>query len=298
LVETPKGDIIDPGFAVTNPLVTYVEGSNVTFYRISLPLLIGDSQSKAGKWKAILSIDPEKWEKYLGGLYNYPDLYKELTIHGIRYRLNVHAYSNVRMRSTISQNSYESGATLTLHSILTQYGLPLTNRATVRAELRRPDNTITTLNLSESEPGVFETTTTASISGIYIFKIYCNGYTIRNLPFTREELHTAAVWPGGSNNPPGGRPSGGGDSTPGVKICELLECLFSDKVISGELQKRLLEFGINIDELQKCLKIYCKDTQSSFNLPFFVNNEFLSLIQKPETFSALTKILELLSKKE
>lgn len=73
----------------------------------------------------------------------------------------------------------QPGATLGLRTKLTQFGIPLKSSATVRADLKRPDSTSSTLNLSEVEDGVFETTTLAPILGIYNFRIYCNGVTLR-----------------------------------------------------------------------------------------------------------------------
>src|SRR2546430_3900597 len=48
-----------------------------------------------------------------------------------------------------SQTSFEPGATMTLRASLAEYGLPVENRASVRTELRRPDNTTTMLTRSE-----------------------------------------------------------------------------------------------------------------------------------------------------
>jgi hypothetical protein len=80
--------------------------------------------------------------------------------------------------------------------VLTEYGVPIARRATCRAELVRPDNTVTTLAMSEAEPGVFEITTPALLAGIYRFNIIAEGRTLRGRPFSGEQTLTGAVWRG------------------------------------------------------------------------------------------------------
>jgi len=100
------------------------------------------------------------------------------------------------------QNSYEPGGTLTLRTIFTEYGIPIVERARVRAELERPDKTKTTLVLTEIEPGVFEISVQATMPGIYRFKVLGTGTTLQGNPFTREQIVTGVVYKGGNNPPP------------------------------------------------------------------------------------------------
>lgn len=146
-----------------------MDGTNLNFYRVALPLPIGRSPVSTGIWHAILTIDEEGYKRYLSSLHNYPELKEIIKTHGIRYNLTVHAYSNVRMRPTLSQNSYEPGANMSLRTKLRQFGIPLKSSATGKADLRRPDNTSSTLNLSEVEDGVFETSMQTSWN---VFKLY------------------------------------------------------------------------------------------------------------------------------
>jgi hypothetical protein len=290
LIESPNGDIIDPTVASTTPGVSYVDGTNLSFYRVALPLPIGKSPVSTGIWHAILTIDKEGYKKYLSSLDNYPKLKETIKTHGIRYRLNVHAYSNVRMRSTLSQNSYEPGATMNLRTNLTQYGIPLKSSATVRAELRRPDNTSSTLNLLEVEDGVFEASKLALMPGIYHFRVYCNGVTLRGRPFTREQMLTGAVWQYGDQPPPTSKDD---PLERDERLCKLLECILSKEVISQELERRLSTFGINIDILRKCLKAYyCTDISSSTESPVVPKNELSSLLQNPMILSFLKGVVE------
>jgi Common central domain of tyrosinase/von Willebrand factor type A domain len=189
-LETPSGQIIDPNTATANPAISYVTGENVSYYRMTLPVPIGGNEARDGIWHAVLSLEdiiiPVKVSQST-----------QVQTRGVRYSLNVHTYSNLRMRPSLSQNSHEPGAILTLRAVLTEYGLPVDSRATVHTELERPDKTATTLTLAEVEPGVFETIIMASMSGIYHFRVLASGRTLRGRSFTREQRLTGAVWKGG-----------------------------------------------------------------------------------------------------
>jgi hypothetical protein len=101
------------------------------------------------------------------------------------------------MRATLTQNSYEPGAMLTLRSILTEYGIPVDHRATVDAEVTRPDDTRFTLPLIEVEPGIFEKSFQANMPGIYHCRVVAAGATLRGKPFTREITLDGAAYRGG-----------------------------------------------------------------------------------------------------
>src|SRR5215218_6081381 len=70
-------------------------------------------------------------------------------------------------------------------------------------------------------------------AGIYRFRIVASGGTLRGVPFTREQLASAAVWAGGDQpyQPP--RDDDQSD------WCSLLTCLLSEKSLSRESEERL-----------------------------------------------------------
>jgi hypothetical protein len=248
MVETPNGDVIYPSGAAT---VTFVQSTNVSYYRMTLPVVLGGQGAGPGMWHAILTLDADGYKRYLNS-DNAPDMLNSVQTHGVRYSLSVHSLSSLRMDARVIQSSNEPGAMMTIRAILTEYGLPVHRRATARVEIERPDRTQATLVLNEIEPGVFETQTMASLSGVYPMRVLANGATLRGKFFTREQLLTGAVWKQGDNLPP----TGGADPrTRDEQFCRLLECLFG----SDGLGKFLAENRINPKALQECLHHFCHE---------------------------------------
>jgi len=252
-LETPGGDLLDPTTPATNPAVAYHVGKQVAFYRVTLPVPIGTGAAHGGLWHAVLSVDEKQYKRYLGGLEKDQVAYAAAVAHGVRYNLTARAYSNLRLRARVTQNSFEPGATLSLRAVLTEYGMPVEQRAAVRAELERPDATTAVLSLAEIEPGVFETTTPAALAGAYRFRVLATGNTLRGLPFTREQLLTAAVWRGG-DKPPRDSTT---DPQPGRdRWCRLLKCLLGN----AGLREALAKAGLDVAGLEKCLRAFCTST--------------------------------------
>lgn len=254
VVETPGGSVIDPGVAGATPSITYVVGTNVLFYRITLPAAVSGVEEREGLWHAVLKLDEVHYKRYLASLDNHPDQFNRVQAHGVRYSFNVHSISNLRMRAQLSQTGNEPGASMTLRAVLTEYGLPLANRATVRAELTRPDGTAATLALSEVEPGVFEASTVAGLSGIYHFHLYATGKTLRSRDFNREQQFTGSVWRGGDDPFP---TSDGDPRERDRRWCRLLMCVLSDRKLRDQLEEK----GISVETLIKCLRAYCAESQ-------------------------------------
>jgi hypothetical protein len=255
-LETPDGDIIDPGIAAAHPMLSFEAGDQVALYRVGLPMPLGANSAHAGRWYARLSVDGKYFKKYLSSLDGHAALYATTAAHGVRYNFNVHAYSNLRMRAALAQTSNEPGATLTIRAVLTEYGVPVASRAVCRAELTRPDNTQTTAVMSEVNPGVFESITSAAAPGIYRFRILAEGKTLRASPFTREQILTGAVWRGGDKDPPTAKddPTGNRD-----RLCSLVACLLENKGLIELLKKH----GIDPNELRRCFADYCRKASPS-----------------------------------
>lgn len=258
-LETPSGEIIDPAFAGGAVGVSYVPGESFSYYRMTLPVVgPGGTAAREGTWAAILEVDPAYFKRYLASLDNHPELLAQVQAHGVRYNLSIYALSNLRLRGTLQQNSYEPGARLTLRCHLTEYGLPLFGTATLTAELRNPDGTSTLLAIPEVEKGVYELEKTANLSGIYTFQVRADGKTARGRDFTRERLFTAAVWKGGDDPAPT-TPTPVTDDERQLKCaCNLWRCLLSSRVITPRFERRLAELGIDINEARRCVEAWCR----------------------------------------
>ena len=292
-VETPAGDVITPGVASGAVGAEFHAGTNVAFYRLTLPVVTGPGAAGAGpgQWTAMITIDEKYWNRYLSSLKE-DQAGTSTAIHGLRYALTVHAYSSLRLRATLAQDSYEPGAAMTLRTVLTEHGIPLETGVKVEVELTRPDKTITTIGLPETEPGVFETTVHAVLAGVYGMHVKARGRTFRGLPFTREQELTGAVWRGGDDPPPCGRDRPNEDR---ARLCRLLACLLSRQTVSPELEKRLAEIGLNLAAVRRCLREFCRRPSPTLSLEALEPSERLrDLVAEldPNVLELLERIAE------
>jgi hypothetical protein len=248
LIETPAGDIMDPVQAGALG-ATYAVGTNMSYYRFTLPLPLGANPAREGTWHALLEVDEVRLRGHVRDLDFAAGAAR--MVHGIRYNLSAQAYSNLSMNADLSQNSLVPGARLTLRCVLSEYGIPVDHRASVRAELERPDRSQATLTLSEVEPGVFEASTVAGVQGVYRFRVLASGVTMRGVAFTRERFISGAVVLGGDNPTPTSDPT---EHSRDEQLCNLLECLLKSDALGGFLAER----HINLNALQRCIEEWCK----------------------------------------
>lgn len=252
-LETPAGRTIRMAEASALPGSTYYQGDNITLYRLSLPAPV-DGGAREGTWHAVLTLDEKYFYRYWEGSRGGRMEHAAAAAHGAQYTLLVHAYSNLRMACRLQQDTHEPGATMTLEAELTEFGLPVENRARVTARLTLPDGRERIVELEETEPGVFTAEVAAPTAGIYHFRVMAEGATLRGIPFTREAVRTGAVWQGGGEPFPtdkGRSRSGGGC---GCNLCHLIRCLFESGSVTPAFEKRLAEVGIDPKGLRRCLE--------------------------------------------
>lgn len=260
-LQTPDGQRITPTLAASEPTLQFVSTSKVSYYRFSLPALPTDPVgSRQGTWQAILSLSDRSRGINTAEFVSS----QSFVARALPYNLLVHSYSNLQFHAYIQQNSFEPGATVTVVASLTEYDYPVEGRATVGAEITSSNGNKTTITLTESGGGQFEGTFTATLSGLYTVRVIATGSTLRDTPFTREQTLTAAVYPSADQNPPGTGTGIGGIlcwlQGRDKRLCELLLCLLSEKVIGGQLRQDLLARGVNFTAFEACLRIYCGDT--------------------------------------
>jgi hypothetical protein len=101
--------------------------------------------------------------------------------------------------------------------------------------------------LTEIAAGVFESTITATLSGLYRFRIVAAGTSMRGMPFTREQLLTGAVFDGGDNpdTPP---------TSDDNQLCRLINCLLKDDGIQRYLKEHHIDGGSLIETLDSCCR--------------------------------------------
>ena len=259
-LETPNGQVITPGGGAVG--VEHVVTPQAQYYRVTLPTVVAGEAEREGEWTAVLSVDRDRVERVLSKYRDsdhpgHQELVGEIAAHGVRYSANVYAFTNLRLRAELSQTGFEPGAVMSLRATLTEYGLPIAGRASVAATIERPDHSSFAQNLVETEPGVFESAFRANASGVYTVRIVANGHTLRGRPFRREQVATGAVWKGGDDPFPGGGRPGEGETSHG-DWCRLMECLLSEDVLTREARERLLELGIDVDALRRCVGEMCR----------------------------------------
>jgi murein tripeptide amidase MpaA len=230
-LRTPSGQILGE----THPSLKWTLGNRVGFYRYTLPVPGPSILEGPGRWELLLD-----WRRKPN-----PDVIQRQASsaagrHGLRYTALVHARSELEMTATLAHSRRTPGALVTVRVRLSQYQSIPIDGARVRARVRYPDASATTFALAPRGDGIYETSFTAGLPGVYPVRVNAQGRTLRGAPFTREALRTAAVWAGGDRPPPG---------RDDEDWCKKLECLIEAGVLNAEVLKRL---GIDVSRLGKC----------------------------------------------
>lgn len=248
-IETPQGDLMDPAQAAAFG-DTFALGTKMSYYRFTLPLPLAGKPAQTGTWHAVLGVDGKLFDRLAHSGDQPQGALTATMAHGVRYSLNVHARSNIRMEARLTQGSFAVGASMTVRAALTEYGIPVERRAGMRAELQRPDGSSAVLSMTEVEPGIFQTAETASMQGVYRFRLVASGMTMRGAPFTREQLVSGAVVPGGDQPFPKTDPRDiGGDEA----LCQLLHCLLRPEALGRWLSNQNIDPAV----LEKCIEQWC-----------------------------------------
>jgi len=202
-LETPSGVRITPANAGGFPGVSHVSGDHLTYYRFTLPVPIGPG-SHAGTWTAVLTVNDRAARDFARLLRERKDLERlgQIETHGIPYRLLINARSSLKMRVKKYQKGREPGATVFLEADIDELGVPLRGRARVVGDMTMPGGRTVRLSFAARGEGHFTAEFDTGRPGAYTIRVRAKGQTVRGLPFTREQLVTAAVWKGGNQPPP------------------------------------------------------------------------------------------------
>ncbi|WP_293678462.1 M64 family metallopeptidase [uncultured Phenylobacterium sp.] len=263
-LESPNGDLFTEADAATDPTISFAYGESTVHLRASLPMQKAGQPSHGGRWHLLMVLDKPGRFVTGGQLSSAAAAFAGAAFGGLRYSASILAYSNVKLAARLTQDSLEPGATLTVTATLTQSSLPFEGFAHLSAEITRPDGSLTTAPMTQSEAGRWELLHPATAPGVYRFRVLALGRTI-HIPaagrpirsgqrFTREQIVTGAVWRGGDRpSDPGGDPDGGRDP-----VVDLLCCLFSHGGLRPEALKRLEALGVDTEHLRKCIDDLCR----------------------------------------
>ena len=260
-LETPDGKIITPSMSGVQPNIKYVNGKEVAFYRIMLPALPANpAGSHAGTWKAILEIKSKDEIEQLIRKEKINIRQVAAILKGmLPYNFMAQCYSNLTFTAKSMQTSLEPGAVISLEAVLKEYDMPVEKRASVTAQVIKPDGNTSALSLLETAPGIFTADYKTGITGNYSFRIMAAGSSFKGKPFTREKTVTGGVFIGGDRYDDNSNHSSLIDwlNERDKRFCELLNCIFAGKALQPKFEKKMLEEGIDLKQLRECLKKYC-----------------------------------------
>ncbi|MBL9034473.1 MAG: VWA domain-containing protein [Rhodospirillaceae bacterium] len=270
-LEAPDGTLIDPATAGN---LQFVSTDKVAYYRCALPVLPGDpAGTHVGQWHAVLRIT----RKYQGG-YRYAAATQRLRVP---YEFVAHAYSALTFAAQLTQASYEIGAVAAISAALLEYDQPPRGRATVWAEVQKPDGGPDIVMMPLGNSGRYEAAFPMAVSGVYTFRIRARGETVDGEPFEREQTLTGVAVAGGDHWSP--------DDPKRDPLCELLDCLRRTGAIDGEFAKRLQALGFDLPALLKCLGRKCrKPSEGGRAIPGVPTNPSLSHYSVAELAEALS----------
>ena len=250
-LEAPTGLTIAPSSGA--PGVTFAAGRGVAYYRLTLPVVgpAGDA-AWAGRWVAHLECDRVAFSKYLNSIEDHPKAYAHAQAHGLRYAVEVHSRSSLRMTTSLTRKENAPGTPLRITARLSEYGMPVERRARVVAQITSSGGS-QTVRLDEGAPGAFEAETTAQVEGTYRVRIVGEGKTLRGSRFTREQTRTTSIYtprPPEDPKPPPDRP----DELCAKVFVALLRVLERDRRLAGAVERALRLERVDLQQLLLCLK--------------------------------------------
>jgi hypothetical protein len=149
---------------------------------------------------------------------------------------------------------------MAIRAVLTEYGIPVERRATVRGTALRPDGTTQNLILAETEPGIFRADVVAPIAGVYHVQIRATGLTMRSAPFTRDAYFTGVAVAGGDHPNPSGVSDPDGRS---ADLCTLLDCLLGEPSLVKFMERQ----GVEPGAIARCVERYCESMTGRISEP-------------------------------
>jgi hypothetical protein len=216
-----------------------------------LPALADDIPgSHAGKWKAIITLkSKEELQKMLNNEEFIIELNNSSIDKSVPYSFVVHAYSNLQFDAYLQQDSFKHGSAVTVIATLKEYDVPINANIAMWVEITTPQSNTFNLKLDQTTADFYSGIFNTSTAGVYSCKVRAEGYSSSNNKFTREKNLTACVYYGNHDNLP---------PTNIDEMCDLLQCLLSDQVLSSRVMENFDKIGIDFKALKDCIKIHCQ----------------------------------------
>ncbi|EAR22689.1 M64 family metallopeptidase [Nitrococcus mobilis] len=247
-LETPDGSIITPASGPGGANSQFVPSQYASYYRCALPVLPANANgSQEGLWYAVLRLG-----RRAGGNYSYDAGYSSSQGPNIPYEMVAHTYSSLTFSANVTQTSYEVGATAVISAALLEYDAVPFGRASVWAEIRRPDGSSDAVALSPAPGERYAANYSLAIPGLYAIHVRARGETVYGRYFEREQTLTAVAVPGGDHWNP--------NDPPHDTICEVLDCLRRSGAINDEFLHRLKKLGFDLQPFLRCLQSKCRGT--------------------------------------
>jgi len=279
VLQTPGGKFIKP--ASTEPNVQYIMGQQVLCYRMVLPAIAKDAAgSHPGTWNAIIAIK-DKGE--IARLAKNKEFAVTVVSPSVKtflpYSFLVHTSSNLQFSAWRLQESFKPGTAVSLFASLREYDVPMHNRASVWAEIMRPDQSTFTLKLQQSDDGTYSAAFATSMAGAYVCRVRAEGYSQKGMAFTREKTLTAGVYYGNYEAVP--------QPDPGELICRLLHCIFEEhEVFTPVARKRFAEMGIDLRRFVACIEEVCPKLATE-SIPGIKYKLLQDILMKPQLVSQI-----------
>jgi len=292
-LETPAGEIIQTGTAAALGGL-HSAGQHARYYRMRLPAPLG-AGAHEGKWHAVMKINEKAYKQYIEKLIKRQNSKAEtneermspedrmLLSHGVQYTLLAHTWSNLRMEANIYQTSHEPGSVLEIHARLSEYSIPVENRAQVQVVVTQPNGTTQKLRLDETAQGCFAGKLKTEASGTYTLRFKARGKSLRGNPFTRELVRTGNVWKGGDAPFPTSPETPKTRPVDELKISDLAKLLLSRNVLGNRAQAQFRDLGIDLESLRKSIEELNEDKRRNANdlaLEATQLNAIMPLIEK------------------
>ncbi len=259
-LETPDGSRITPASASGGANSQFVLSRYASYYRCALPVLPTNAGgSHDGLWYAVLKLGrPSPTHVTYDRRQEYYAAYYDPKRAVLPYEFIAHVYSSLTFSAYVTQASFEVNAVARIMASLREYDAPLLGRASVWAEIQRPDGVTELIALNLDSGDQFMATYELRLQGVFKIRVRARGETMRGLPFERETTLTAVAVPGGDLWSPNDPKTN--------NLCELLHCLKEKGAISEELIRRLKELGIDLPTLFTCLAEQCHSTMDELEV--------------------------------